>query len=174
MTIITGLKNPPTLLMADQNQSLLKKLPKDVLLKLLSFLPIQSIEMFSQTCQSFNVVLQNNHFWWSLFNSRMPAPIPEGTCYEVEFYKSALKNQYLLLNGGYTSQLIEGIIYSVIVADGKLIMGNRDGTITIRDLKSLEWIGTLTGHTEAVSTLFWDDNNKKLISSSEDRTIKFW
>ena len=71
----------------------------------------------------------------------------------------------------------EGPITSIAASDDgkKLVSGARDHTIKVWELSIFECVQTLQGHTDIVSSVAMPGmRNKWVISSSSDKTIKFW
>ena len=182
MTPVTSSQNHPlpatSVVLGSQNQSSWAKVPIDVILKILLLVKLDDIKAVSLTCKHLNTASQDNRLWRSLFNSRFPTPIPNGTCLEPGACLKAFKNRYLLANGVCAPRVLGGHgtrITSFLWVDGNLISGSHNNTIKIWDIKSgkcTRSLGTLEGPGRSITSLLWVDGN--LISGSGDNTIKIW
>lgn len=65
-------------------------------------------------------------------------------------------------------------IISLAVSDNYLASGDTSGSIVVRNPVTLEYIGSLTGHKEAVTGLTICNESNQLFSCANDRSVKVW
>ncbi|MEI6286701.1 MAG: RING finger protein [Bacillota bacterium] len=64
---------------------------------------------------------------------------------------------------------------AAVSRDGALIaVGQANGSIKIIDADSGEIVETLTGHSELVRSVAFSEDGKRLVSGSDDKTVKVW
>jgi WD40 repeat protein/energy-coupling factor transporter ATP-binding protein EcfA2 len=59
--------------------------------------------------------------------------------------------------------------------DGNVIaVGTRDGSMRLWDVRKKQWLGTLEGHSDDISSLAFSADSMTLASASDDRTVRLW
>ena len=69
-------------------------------------------------------------------------------------------------------------VTSVSIQGRRIASGSHDGTVKVWEAKGrgtgLNYEQTLTGHTDTVTGVCFDPTGKKIVSCSQDKTIRFW
>ena len=55
-----------------------------------------------------------------------------------------------------------------------IVSGGRDGNIHLINATSGKNLATLSGHRGVVTSVLFDADSTKIISASQDKTIRFW
>lgn len=74
----------------------------------------------------------------------------------------------------FTVEKEKQVSRSIAMDSGKIVCGDADGVIRLRDPLTGEVQRTLEGHEGAVTCLQVDNANNLIISGSEDRTLRAW
>ena len=161
-------------------------LPIDMIFNCLSFLTsAKDVVACSGVCKQWHKVAQDNRLWTPLLERDFPhlKKQKEGKAVKnaKQVYQDRCRFRTNLANGVCATTTIhtDSAVDSLVsIEEGLLILGFRNGTIEIWDLKIEEEdkrVKILRGeHTGAVDSLILSKNKRQFISGSNDRTIKIW
>lgn len=81
-----------------------------------------------------------------------------------------------LLRIGEVSEAMGAQSVEKLSPDGRLqtILSADERTITIQDAASGQILHTLTGHTDAITSLAWSPDGMKLVTTADDDTVRLW
>ena len=159
---------------------LIKKLPTELAIKILSYIPFKNIVTVSLVSKHWSLLVNDNRVWNALYLRLFDlSGYQRSTWYLPREWKAVLKCRLLLLdnwrNGIVSSTVFEGhndSVYCIQHTHSTIVSGSRDRKIKFWDIESKQCIRTLSGHTGSVLCLQFDD--ELIVSGSSDCTIVVW
>ena len=83
----------------------------------------------------------------------------------------SMQNQNLLYHIGYQGKRSNCVAFS---HDNNYLAIGFEQTVTVWDMETGKWLDTYSGHSDDIIEVFFDSINKRLVSISQDCTMRFW
>lgn len=162
-------------------------LPKELALKVLSFLEPRDLLRAAQTCQSWRVLAEDNLLWKEKCREAGIEEIPKRRCSprtprtHMSPWKAAYMRQQAIETNWRsrpirTPKMLKGhddhVITCLQFSDNKIVSGSDDNTLKVWSAITGKCLRTLVGHTGGVWSSQMSGNS--IISGSTDRTLKVW
>lgn len=162
-------------------------LPKELALKVLSFLEPKDLLKAAQTCHSWRVLAEDNLLWKEkckeagideIPRRRYPPRSPRTN---MSPWKTAFMRQHAIETNWRSKpirppKMLKGhddhVITCLQFSDNKIVSGSDDNTLKVWSAVSGKCLRTLVGHTGGVWSSQMSGNT--IISGSTDRTLKVW
>ncbi|KAL1518386.1 hypothetical protein ABEB36_002017 [Hypothenemus hampei] len=163
-------------------------LPKELALKVLSFLEPRDLLRAAQTCHSWRILADDNLLWKEKCKEAGIEEIPRRRSSprtmvrtHLSPWKAAFMRQHAIeMNWRYkpirTPKMLKGhddhVITCLQFSDNKIVSGSDDNTLKVWSAVTGKCLRTLVGHTGGVWSSQMSGNI--IISGSTDRTLKVW
>ncbi|XP_060520320.1 F-box/WD repeat-containing protein 7 [Cylas formicarius] len=162
-------------------------LPKELALKVLSFLEPKDLLRAAQTCQSWRVLAEDNLLWKEKCKRAGMEEIPKRRSSprsprtHLSPWKAAYMRQHAIETNWRskpirTAKTLKGhddhVITCLQFSDNKIVSGSDDNTLKVWSAVTGKCLRTLVGHTGGVWSSQMSGNI--IISGSTDRTLKVW
>ncbi|CAG9761201.1 unnamed protein product [Ceutorhynchus assimilis] len=164
-------------------------LPKELALKVLSFLEPKDLLRAAQTCHSWRILADDNLLWKDkcrvagveeVSRRRGPLRTPGRTNHMSPWKSAYMRYHAIEMNWRHrplrTPKMLKGhddhVITCLQFSDNKIVSGSDDNTLKVWSAVTGKCLRTLVGHTGGVWSSQMSGNI--IISGSTDRTLKVW
>ncbi|XP_050298570.1 F-box/WD repeat-containing protein 7 [Anthonomus grandis grandis] len=163
-------------------------LPKELALKVLSFLEPRDLLRAAQTCHSWRILAEDNLLWREKCReagvigiTKRLSSSPRSASKTVSHWKAAYMRQHAIeMNWRYkpvkNPKMLKGhddhVITCLQFSDNKIVSGSDDNTLKVWSAVTGKCLRTLVGHTGGVWSSQMSGN--VIISGSTDRTLRVW
>lgn len=170
-------------------------LPKELALKVLSFLEPRDLLLAAQTCHSWRILADDNLLWKEKCrragidelpeegqgrSRRRSSPRSNGRTHMSPWKGAFMRQHAIEMNWRHkpirSPKMLKGhddhVITCLQFSDNKIVSGSDDNTLKVWSAITGKCLRTLTGHTGGVWSSQMSGNT--IISGSTDRTLKVW
>ncbi|XP_066256171.1 F-box/WD repeat-containing protein 7-like isoform X1 [Euwallacea similis] len=163
-------------------------LPKELALKVLSFLEPKDLLRAAQTCHSWKILADDNLLWKEKCREaaieeipkRRSSPRATGRTHMSPWKAAYMRQHAIEMNWRHkpikAPKMLKGhddhVITCLQFSDNKIVSGSDDNTLKVWSAVTGKCLKTLVGHTGGVWSSQMSGN--VIISGSTDRTLKVW